>query len=112
MDIKEFTKNVLIDLDVAVSEARIKTERDITFTGSKDNRTVEFDIAVSVENATEKSGEAGIKVLEFIGGDGKISKEIKNATVSRIKFGVNFDSYTKKEQDNISKQTRALYDEE
>jgi len=99
MDLKEFTKNVLIELDTAVSEARAETSRDITFTGSKENRTVEFDIAVAVENSTGKSGAAGIKVLEFVKGDGKISLESKNSTVSRIKFGINFETLTKDEED-------------
>jgi|AntRauTorckE6833_2_1112554.scaffolds.fasta_scaffold55649_1 hypothetical protein len=97
MDLKEFTKNVLIDLDTAISEARSETSRDITFTGSKENRTVEFDIAVAVESSTEKSGSAGIKVLEFVKGDGKMSLESKNSTVSRVKFGVNFETLTKEE---------------
>jgi len=97
MDLKDFTKNVLIDLDTAVSEAREETSRDITFTGSKENRTVELDIAVAVENSTEKSGSAGIKVLEFAKSDGKMSSESKNSTVSRVKFGINFETLTKEE---------------
>ena len=109
MDLKEFTKNVLIDLDTAVSEARAETSRDITFTGSKENRTVEFDIAVAVENSTEKSGSAGIKVLEFAKGDGKMSLESKNSTVSRLKFGVNFETLTREEDDARTAQINAQF---
>jgi len=110
MNLKEFTKNVLIDLDTAVSEARAETSRDITFTGSQDNRTVEFDIAVAVESSTEKSGSAGIKVLEFVKGDGKIALESKNSTVSRVRFGINFETLTKEEDDARKVRNKAQFD--
>ena len=106
MDLKEFTKNILIDLDKAVSEAREETNRDITFSSKDNNRTVEFDIAISVESITEKSGKAGIKVLQFVESGGQISKENKNSTVSRVKFGVDFRHFTKEEErkNNIKMQ--------
>ena len=59
---------------------------------------MEFDIAVSVEDTDAKSGKAGIKVLQFAEAGGDISKETKNSTVSRIKFGINVDTATKAEE--------------
>lgn len=106
MDIKEFVKNVLVSIDKAVEEARGETQRDITFSNTKDQRTVEFDIAVSVEEIDVKSGRAGIRVLPFVEGGGDISKENKNSTVSRIKFGVQIASMTKDEE----KRERARFD--
>ncbi|NLT52870.1 MAG: hypothetical protein GXX85_18345 [Ignavibacteria bacterium] len=98
MDIQEFVKNVLVDIDKAVDGARKETHRDISFSDTKDQRTVEFDIAVAVEERDSASGKAGIRVLQLIEGGGDISKENKNSTVSRIKFGVHIDAMTKEEE--------------
>ena len=89
MEIKEFVKNIIIDLDQAISEATNKTSREVYFTDKGDNRTVEFDIAVSVEDTGDKQAGAKIKVLELIELGGSGSKKNKNSTVSRIKFGIN-----------------------
>lgn len=97
MDLKDFVKSVLVDINAGVDEARKVTSRDITFDQSKDKRTVEFDVAVTVEKNTSASGEAGIRVLNFIEGGGNISKEAKNSTVSHISFGLHIDSWTKEE---------------
>jgi hypothetical protein len=70
----------------------------MNLTSSQDNRTVEFDIAVTVEDSTTSSGKAGIKVFQIIEGGGKMSKELKNSEVSRIKFGVSVANFTKEEQ--------------
>jgi len=98
MNIQEFVKNVLVDIDKAVEEARKESRRDISFSNTKDQRTVEFDIAVAVEENNSVSGKAGIRVLQLIEGGGDISKENKNSTVSRIKFGVHIDTMTKEEE--------------
>lgn len=107
MELKDFVKNVLIQLDQAVDESRALTKRDIRFIGNTQNRAVEFDIAVTVESASEKGGGGGIKVLELIKAEGKISSENKNSTVSRIKFGVQIDTNTKQENAEIAAQVRA-----
>ncbi len=87
MELKEFVKKVLTDLVQGVEEARSTSPRDM-YLYSKDNESIEFDIAVTVENTNTSSGKAGIHVLQFVETGGDISKEIKNSTVSRIKFGV------------------------
>lgn len=109
MDLQEFVKNVLISIDKAVDEARRETQRDISFSDTKDLRTVEFDIAVSVEETDAKSGKAGIRVLQFAEGGGDISKENKNSTVSRIQFGVHIDAMTKTESANQQAMMRNQY---
>lgn len=98
MNLQEFVKNVLVSIDKAVEEARGETRRDISFSDTKEQRTVEFDIAVAVEETDAKSGKAGIRVLQFAEGGGDISKESKNSTVSRIKFGVHINAITKEEE--------------
>lgn len=99
MELKEFVKNVITDLDSAVSEANNNTDRTVRFRGVSGERTsLEFDVAVTVESS--KSGKTtggGIKVW----GIGEIgageNTDYKNSTVSRIKFGVDIALRTKKE---------------
>jgi hypothetical protein len=95
MELKEFVKNVLKDLVEAVEETRSSSARDMHLGSGKENRTVEFDIAVTVEDATSSTGRAGIKVFQIIEGGGDVSKEYKNSSVSRVKFGVEVSSITK-----------------
>lgn len=100
MKLKEFVKSVLTDLVEAVEETRESAVRDMQLASSKDNRTVEFDIAVTIEDKTGTSGRAGINVLKIVEGGGTINKETNNSTVSRIKFGVYISGITKKELAN------------
>ena len=97
MEIKEFVKSVLRDIVDAVEEVRHESSRDMHLKSGKDERTVEFDIAVTVEDSTASAGKAGIKVFQVIEGGADISKELKNSSVSRIKFGVYIDRLTKEE---------------
>ena len=102
MDLKEFIKNVLIDLNAGVDDARRATSRNISFSATTEKRTVEFDIAVTVEEIDAKSGKAGVRVLQLVEGGGEISKTAKNSTVSRISFGLHIDTWTKEEQSRNS----------
>ena len=108
MELKEFVKKVLTDLVEAVEESRIASARDMYLSGSQEARTVEFDIAVTVEDATASSGKAGIKVFQVIEGGGDISKELRNSSVSRIKFGVYIDRWTKRENASSDTQNAKL----
>ncbi len=98
MELKEFVKSVLKDVVGAVEETREDSIRDMHLGSGKDTRTVEFDIAVTVEDSTKGSGKAGIKVFQLIEGGGEVSKEAKNSSVSRIKFGVSINRITKEEE--------------
>jgi hypothetical protein len=98
MELKDFIKDILTQINAAVDEARTETSRDIKFSDKGNARTVEFDIAVSAENSDSKEGKAGIKVLEFAQAGGNISKTSKNSTVSRVVFGLEIPQLTKVEQ--------------
>jgi hypothetical protein len=98
MEVKDFVAQILVDLDAAIEEARKNTSREIHFSVNKNNRTVEFDIAVSTEQGSSKSGKAGIKVLGLADGDASLSSESKNSVVSRIQFGVYIAEQTKNEE--------------
>lgn len=98
MELKEFVKSILKDVTEAVEESRGTLARDMYLDAGKEQRTVEFDIAVTVEDSTTGTGKAGIKVFQLIEGGGEVSKEAKNSSVSRIKFGVHIDRWNKQEQ--------------
>jgi hypothetical protein len=104
MNLQEFVKDVLIQIDKAVDEARDVTSRDIHFLYGGDKETVKFDIAVSVDDRTGVNGKAGIRVLKFAEAGGDISKETSNSTVSRITFGVKINSETKAEREALKVQ--------
>ena len=109
MELKEFVKNVLVDIDEAISAARAQTDRDISFSKSKGgNRTVEFDIAVTVEREGEKGGGGGIKIFSAEVG-GKVNTVNKNSTVSRISFGVDIEELTKEEQRRRDAEIQAQF---
>lgn len=97
MDLKEFVKSVLVDINAGVDDARKVASRDISFDASKEKRTVEFNVAVTVEENSTAGGKAGVRVLNFVEGGGSISKEARNSTVSHISFGLHIDSRTKEE---------------
>jgi len=112
MELKEFVNKVILDIVSAVDDAKEKSVRNLSLQSSKDNRTIEFDVAVSVENMDKKEGKAGIKVLEFMEGGGNIEKEIKNSTVTRIKFGIFVDTWTKAQQQQFDEENRRLNNSE
>ena len=108
MELKEFIKSVLGDVMDAVEEIRKESVRDVYLDSGKNDRTVEFDIAVTVEDSTSGSGRVGIKVFQLIEGGGEASKEVKNSSVSRIKFGVRIDVLTKEENAEISQRNNQI----
>lgn len=97
MELKEFVKTVLSDLVTAVDQASEESVRTIGLSSTQETRTVEFDIAVTVEDMTNAKGKGGIKVLQFIDVSGGIEGSTKNSTVSRIQFGVSVNSRTKEQ---------------
>lgn len=98
MELKDFVKNAIIELDKAVTEASVETGRKIRLRGVKEKRTaLEFDIAVTVDSTENGKVGAGIKVLEFINLGTDISTQSKNQTVSRITFGVDVPELTEEE---------------
>lgn len=98
MELKQFVKTVIMETISAVDESSSESSRNVHLASNDARRTIEFDVAVTVEEASELSGKAGIKVLQFIEGAGDGSKSNKSSTVSRIMFGVHVDASTKQEQ--------------
>lgn len=99
MELKEFVKKVIIDLDQAVSEANNETKREIRFKGVKEHRTaLEFDVAVTIESSEAGGGGGGIRVWGIAEIGASVSAEQKNSSVSRVSFGVDIAEQTKEEQ--------------
>jgi len=107
MDLKDFIKKVLEDIVSAVEEVRISSSRDMYLKEGRDNRTVEFDIGVIVEDSSSSAGKASIRVPHLIEGGGDISKEFKNSSISRVKFGVYISTLTKNEEGIIKQQIQS-----
>lgn len=98
MNLKEFTQKALTEIIEGVEATRSNSSRGLRLAQTDDNRTVEFDVAVSVETKSKAEGEAEIKVLAFVGAGGKVGQETTNSTITRIKFGVNVDRLTREEE--------------
>ncbi len=98
MELKEFVKKVILDLDQAVSEANNEASRKVKFKGVKEHRTaLEFDVAVTVESTNSDKGGGGIKVWGLAEAEASIASEQKNSTVSRVSFGIDISESTKEE---------------
>tara|TARA_B110000914_G_C15294212_1_gene368048 strand:+ start:176 stop:493 length:318 start_codon:yes stop_codon:yes gene_type:complete len=95
MELKEFVTTALQDIEAGVHNANANANREISFTGNKDNPTVTFDIAVTAEESIKGGAEAGIKVLSIGRVSGEAGVVKKNASVSRITFNVDIRPYTK-----------------
>ena len=95
MDLKNFTKQAILEITEAVNEINI--DREVLLVSGKDKRTIEFDVAVTVEENRTATGGGQIQVIGLIRGEGDIKQEVRNATVSRIEFGVSVATATKAE---------------
>ena len=101
MELKDFVKKVILDLDSAISEANDEAKREVRFRGVKEKRTsVEFDVAVTVESTDGGKGGGEIKVWGIGQVGANVTNEQKNSTVSRVTFGVDVSEETKIEQSN------------
>ena len=99
MELKDFVKKVIVDLDKAISEANSETNREVRFKDVRGARTVlEFDVAVTVESVDSVTGKGGIKVWGIAEAEADGSAQNKNSTVSRVSFGVDISKITKQEK--------------
>lgn len=97
MELKEFTKKAIAEIVEGVDEVSNNLQRRVLLSDIKEKRTIEFDVAVTVEENIGSGGKGEIKVLGLIMAGGGVEKETKSSTVSRIQFGVYVDVDTKKE---------------
>lgn len=96
MDLKEFTKQTLIqivegtkeaDKQIAEYGAHIHTQTNNGVYGISYKVTdVEFDVAITTTESEEVNGGAGLKVASFVNIGGESESKTENQTISRIKY--------------------------
>lgn len=109
MELKEFIKKAMLDIVCAVDESSTESSRELSLRSTDKDRTIEFDVAVSVEESKATGGKAGIKVLQFAEAGGGIDNITKNSTVSRIRFGVSVAYWKRGEQPKASSVRKESY---
>jgi hypothetical protein len=102
MNLLEFVSQAISEIVQAVDDVGTKSSRSIYLESTGETRTIEFDIAVSAEEMSAAKGGAGIRVLQFMEAGGDMTSEIKNSTVSRIRFGVRVSKTTKNEAERAA----------
>jgi hypothetical protein len=95
MNLKDFIKSVLVDIDAGIQEAAQQTKRRIWLQDNEGHKRkgIEFDVAVTANS--EASGKAGaeISVVSLASIGTKADAKIMHEEVSRVKFTIetNFD---------------------
>jgi hypothetical protein len=97
MDLKEFTKQALVqivegtkeaDAIIKESNAHIHLECE-DFTGTSYPLTnVDFDVAITATETEGANGGGGIKVMGVFNAGGEIKSRTENQTVSRVKYTI------------------------
>ncbi|MDH4201813.1 MAG: hypothetical protein OEV87_02860 [Phycisphaerae bacterium] len=89
MDLKEFVSETLREIVEGVKDAQgFASQNGAVVAPYNDyQKTVEYDVAVTVVEGTEAGAKAGISVWS-IGAGGNVKTESTNTTVSRIRFSV------------------------
>jgi hypothetical protein len=101
MEIKEYVKTVLKEVITGLEESEQELGREMHLSVPQDNKSVEFDIATTVENSLGKQGnlKGAVKVLGFgVDSAGEMKAESKDSSTSRIKFGVYVNTQNKKQE--------------
>lgn len=102
MDLREFVRETLVEIQYGVHAAIKECIADKEFRGAinpvwgtgwdaitrEHVRLVEFDVAVTVSEASSVDGKAGIKVFSIAEAGAGGSAKTENSTVSHIKFSV------------------------
>ena len=102
MNLKEFIRESLVSILDGINDAQHDLSRkgvgaavnpkflDAPSIGEADVQNIEFDIAVSVSEKSEKSAEGELKVVGILSADGKFTAGSEIGSVSRIRFALKF----------------------
>lgn len=106
MDLKEFTKETLIEIVDAVNEANeVLASKNAFITRNVQKSTtganyvdidgdhthavnIDFDVAVTATEIDMNKGGGGIKVVQMFVAGAETSKSIENQSISRIKYSI------------------------
>ena len=95
MDLKEFTKQTLVQIVEGAKEAnsiikdldaQVHTYNDNGYVKSYPITTVDFDVAITATESEGANGGAGLRVASLMNLGGGIESKTENQTVSRIKY--------------------------
>lgn len=102
MKLDKFVETAIVSLVNGVEQAGKTLKRDINVAkNAQDNKTINFDVSVSVE----KSGNASVgSIIKVVGLDAGL--DLKRLEISRISFGVYVSSKTKKEEVSRAERER------
>lgn len=84
MEVKEFVKTILKDVTEAIQESTKESQTHEFTMFAGDNKKIEFDLAVTLEQSNEK----GIKAEIFKIVSGKLEGRLSEQVVNRIKFSI------------------------
>jgi len=88
MELKDFVSQTITSIIEGVREAQASAQDGAYVNPVMAARPIEFDVAVTVTETTEKKGGGGIAVAGFIKAEGGGLTSSANSSVSRIKFHV------------------------
>lgn len=98
MDLKEFTKQTLVQIVEGTKEANdvikqnnahIHIEDEDYLTGTSYPLTnVDFDVAITATETEGANGGGGIKVMGVFNAGGEIESKTENQTISRVKYTI------------------------
>ena len=98
MDLKEFTKQALVQIVEGTKEANdvikqynanIHNEDVDSNTGISYSLTnVDFDVAITATEIEGANGGGGIKVMGVFNAGGEIESKTENQTISRVKYTI------------------------
>lgn len=104
MDLKEFTKQALVQIVKGIEEANLELEsngceivtKGIRYAAGQDFKyvyengahiiDVDFDVAITATESEGSNGGAGLKVVSLFNMGGYTENKIENQTISRIKY--------------------------
>ena len=95
MDLKEFTKQTLVQIVEGAKEAnsiikdldaQVHTYNDNGYGKSYPITTVDFDVAITATETEGKNGGARLKVASLISLDAGAESKVANQVVSRVKY--------------------------
>ena len=105
MDLKEFTKETLLQIVQGVNEANSELEQQNAYIPNRTVKTetrvfvdneryqadvieVDFDVAVTATESEGTRGGGGIKVAQIIHGGIEASSNSENQSISRVKYKI------------------------
>ena len=98
MDLKEFTKQTLVQIVEGVKEANNAIVDNNAHIHTRNNNgefgisypitNVDFDVAITATETEGTNGCGGIKVMGVFNAGGNIENKIENQTISRIKYTI------------------------